>query len=305
MNVTLINDINNLEITCEVGGGIFECNNGFETKLNNIKSGYPYYFFINIFKYENSSFILTMESTNSNPFDYLFLYEYDRFNKMLNHSIYPFETKIENNKLVSYFSFFAYDSKKIVFNIIPKFNVNYVNVEIVNGGGYYSLSSSLKYFNNLISGKSYYFSIKASNAFDNSQTINILLIMNYVDDNQFNLIHIYEYSTNNIFSAYNKYKNDRVPNIKIENNNEKELVFIYSYKIDFYKTNYVIFKIIPNSNIKRMEINYNFSSDNKETTSFTLGISYFFISLPLFVIIILTVFFIRKDDILKSHRKYT
>jgi len=301
LNATSIYDINNLEINAEVGGGNFECSNGFMTNLKNVKSGYPYYFFININQFENSSFILTMENTNSNPFDYLVLYEYENYNKNSKNSTHTFESKIENNELILHFSYFTNSYKRVAFHIIPKSNIDNLNVKINNGGGYYSLSKSINYYRNIISGKSYYFSLNATTNYSyNNPTINILFIMNYVNDNQLNQIKTYEYSSNNILSSYNQYTVDYIPSIKRENNNKKELVSMYSYTIKSHQTNYVVFQITPNNDIDRIDINYDFDSDNKITNPFIFILSCFFIALPLLIIIILAGFFIRKEDILKA-----
>jgi len=304
LNATPIIDINYLEINTELEGGNFECSNGFIKNFYNIKSGYSYYFFINIKQYENSSFILTMENTNSNPFD-LVLCECDIYNRISKNYTESFKTKIENNKLVLHFSYFSKSSKRVAFHIISKCNINNLNVKINNGGGYYSLSNSYNYYRNIISGKSYYFSLNTPlNNYYINQIVNILFVMNYVNDNQISQIQIYEYSSLNTLSSLNQYTIDYIPSIKRENNNIKELISIYSYKVKSYLTQYVVFQIIPNYDIDSININYNFNSDdNKNSSPFAIGISWFFIALPLLIIIILTAFFIHKDDILKSRNQ--
>ena len=128
--------------------------------------------------------------------------------------------------------------------------------------------------------------------------------MNYVNDNQISQIQIYEYSSLNTLSSLNQYTIDYIPSIKRENNNIKELISIYSYKVKSYLTQYVVFQITPNYDIDNININYNFNSDdNKNSSPFAIGISWFFIALPLLIIIILTAFFIHKDDILKSRNQ--
>jgi hypothetical protein len=306
LNLTSTKDINNLEIKADAGGGNFECNNGFMINLTNIKSGYPYYFFIKINQFENSSLILTMENTNTNPFDYLVLYEYDSNNNNPKNTSHTFKTKIENNKLVLHFSYFTNITKKVAFHIVPKSNIDNLNVTIKNGGGYYPLYNFINYYRNLISGKSYYFSLNTIPNYNyDNRIVNILFVMTYVNDNQFNQIKIYEYSSNNILSTYNKYTIDYIPSIKREKNSMKELVSLYTYEIQSYQTNYIVFQIAPNYDIDRIDINYNFNSDseNKNTNTFTLVISCFFISLPLFVVIILAAFFIRKDDLIKPNNR--
>ena len=304
LNATPIIDINYLEINTELEGGNFECSNGFIKNFYNIKSGYSYYFFINIKQYENSSFILTMENTNSNPFD-LVLCECDIYNRISKNYTESFKTKIENNKLVLHYSYFSKISKRVAFHIISKCNINNLNVKINNGGGYYSLSNSYNYYRNIISGKSYYFSLNTPlNNYYSNQIVNILFVMNYVNDNQISQIQIYEYSSLNTLSSLNQYTIDYIPSIKRENNNIKELISIYSYKVKSYLTQYVVFQITPNYDIDNININYNFNSDdNKNSSPFAIGISWFFIALPLLIIIILTAFFIHKDDILKSRNQ--
>jgi len=306
LNLTPIIDINNLEIYAEVGGGRFECNNGFMKNFYNVKSGFPYYFFIDINQFENSSFILTMENTNSNPFDYLVLCECNYYYKITKNTTYNFKTKIENNKLVLHFSYFTNSTKTVAFLIVPKSNIDNLNVKINKGGGYYLLSNSFNYHNytNIMSGKSYYFSINTTSNYYSNQIVNILFVTNYVNDNQINQIKIYESSSVNILSNSNLYKIDYIPSIKREKDKKKELVYMYSYTIQIYNTKFVIFQITPNYDIDNININYNFNSGyNKKTDSFTIGISCFFISLPLIIIIILTAFFIHKDDILKYKDK--
>ena len=177
---------------------------------------------------------------------------------------------------------------------------------IKNGGGYYPLYNFINYYRNLISGKSYYFSLNTIPNYNyDNRIVNILFVMTYVNDNQFNQIKIYEYSSNNILSTYNKYTIDYIPSIKREKNSMKELISLYTYEIQSYQTNYIVFQIAPNYDIDRIDINYNFNSDsdNKNTNTFTLVISCFFISLPLFVVIILAAFFIRKDDLIKPNNR--
>ena len=131
---------------------------------------------------------------------------------------------------------------------MPKEKLNYLNIKMEVGGGYYEIEKgSAKNISNLFSGFSYYVFILSSGG----EKLNIKLIMNTNDTKKpFDALNIYEYSNKNSPLIYLKNTKQDKFNTEIKSN---ETISLLSYKSKDNNTNFIAIKIIPNYNISSIE----------------------------------------------------
>ena len=76
------NDFNDITVKIDVDDIVFDISNGVETNVTNLKSGNQYYFFIPSTIFQNATLLLTMNSTNIDINDYMYVYEYRNRSKL-------------------------------------------------------------------------------------------------------------------------------------------------------------------------------------------------------------------------------
>ena len=241
-------DINYIVVKINVEG-LFSLSNGVNKNITNLKSGIPYYFFLSSFQLQmlfinlNMSYMGTDMSTV--PFTYSYIYEYANryFSKSLKYTSQSLSTTIKNNELKSSFTYLVNNSntKYIVLTFTPKYNLNYIAVNInAEGGGYDLSNGEEKNITNLKSGISYFFFLPI-NQF---QSAFINFNMSYMSSEPFTYLYIYEYSSRSP-SSYIKNSSQSF-STTIKNN---ELTSSFTYLVNYYNTKYIALNFTPNYNL--------------------------------------------------------
>ena len=121
LNFTPLNNIDNLKVFLDIGGGVTDLPvyNGFSYYTSYIKSGFPFYLFMEI--KQNNTANISMNIKASNPFDNVDIYEYTNKNSSI------FEknksTKIKTENIINQLEILYKPSNKstnyIALNITP------------------------------------------------------------------------------------------------------------------------------------------------------------------------------------------
>ena len=241
--------------------GVYHLSNGESKKINNIKSGGTYIFYVPAKEEQNININLTTNYiyNNPNPFtnlsiSQLFLNE-TIFNDKVSTNISISKTTKTNTELISSFSYnvtsdlyeqkpfygIYYITNYVALKIMPS-NIKYLTVKFEVLANYYNLSNGDITLNNLKAETVYGFYLNMSKF----QLANINLEINDINEKPFNCIKIYESADN---YSYDEMEIKSISFSKKENN----LISSFSYALKQTKneTNFIFIRIKPNS-----EINY-------------------------------------------------
>jgi hypothetical protein len=196
LKITPNYDFNDITVKIDVDDIVFDISNGVETNVTNLKSGNQYYFFIPSNIFQNVTLLLTMNSTNIDINDYMYVYEYRNRSKL----DYIIETtyKVSSSSVIS-LSYLVknYYTEYISFNIIPKQNLDCINVKIDVNNNTFNLSNGVaKNITNLKAGNEYYFLLPATQL--QQDTISLTM-----SEKNFNNLYIYEYDFSSVSSSIN------------------------------------------------------------------------------------------------------
>ena len=156
------NDLDYITVKIDVDNITFDLSNGVETNVTNLKSGNPYYFFIPLTIFQKVTLILTMNSTNIDINDYIYVYEHR--NRSILDYILKTTYKVPSSSVIS-LSYLVENNytKYISFNIIPKRNLDCINVKTYVHNNTFNLSNGVaKNITNLKAGNEYYFLIPST-----------------------------------------------------------------------------------------------------------------------------------------------
>ena len=291
INIKPLLDINFIKIKKEIIGGIFELSTEASKNITNIKIGSPYYFSIKADKFQILTFTVVTDNINTDPFETVVFNEYDYRGIQKSEPIKTTQQKISfsssNNQLISTFSYIVskYWSRETVLNIINIGNLNYMNIKLEKENSYYDFFYSWQTIYYLKVGNKYYLDKHTY-----GQGINILylnIIMDYIDNNPFEQIKVYEYEYT--FDNDNKNKSI-IKNLNIKTNrNGGSLRISASYKIiqEYYSG--VVIELSPNYNISYLKIKYEGIYNIYEDPNFFIYILAFLAFIFLIIIIILVV----------------
>ena len=249
-------DLKYMLIKYEISKSDYDLYNGKNKNESNIISNYPYYYSIKSYQYQQVNIYLTTQNKLGNkPFEFIQIFELgnrsyiNSYIKYINKTL-QFVKDNKNNSLISSLSY-TIDSiytSYIIVKIMPKEKLNYLNIKMEVGGGYYEIEKgTAKNISNLFSGFSYYVFILSSIW----EKLNIKLITNTNDTKKpFDALNIYEYSNKNSPLIYLKNTRQDKFNTEIKSN---ETISLLSYKSKDNNTNFIAIKIIPNYNISSIE----------------------------------------------------
>ena len=222
--------------------------------LNKVIKNTPYYYYISSKQYQQVNIKLTMDYKGNIPFEFVEIYELidkDKFNsakKYINKTINLVKDD-SNNILKSTFNYMIESIyiNYIIIKILPKCDLDFLNIKMNNGGGYYELEvNTTKNITNLYSDFSYYFLILCSK----EEKVNFKFIINSNETKQpFNVLNVYEYSNKNNPSIYLVHTSEKFNFKKKENNS----MILMSYKAKNNFTNYIGLEMIPNYDINYIE----------------------------------------------------
>ena len=247
--VELNSSLEYLEAKVDIGGGYYEINK--DININKLIAGTVYFFLIKI------SFLQKMEMSfindiNNNPFTYVMIYE--KKNKENNEFLkYYNQTLINKRESINAIEYFTYiidniETNYILVEIKPNINLEAIIIKNKITNSDYSLyNGESKIINKITKNVPYYFSIIANQY----QQININLKLNYLLDNPFEFIEIYEFPNRFEYKSHNKYTN-KATNFIRENNNI--LTTSISYMVDSFYTKFIIIKIKPKFDFENLNI---------------------------------------------------
>ena len=122
-----------------------ECffNKWWRKKINNAFPGGTYIFYIKTYEQQKVNITLSIDYINYNPFNSVFIYQYQYKNETLHYtasrSLTSISNKKSNNQLISFYSYLVSSDKAYVFSqtnylvlrIVPN-NISYFFVKIDN-----------------------------------------------------------------------------------------------------------------------------------------------------------------------------
>ena len=242
--------------------GVYDLSNGESKKINNLKSGGIYIFYVPAKEEQKVNINLTTNYINNNPFKKLEISEYllreNNFNdKSTKIQSISKTTKTSNNELISSFTYTVLPDKYspyyhnynvanyIALKIIP-FNITYLIVQFDVLVNFLNLNKKEITLTNLKAETTYSFYMN----FDKSQRTNLSLEINNMNENPFKYLNIYEYEDNSY--AYEEKENKTISFSKKENN----LISSFSYivKSKYRKINCIYINIKPLFDIQSFKI---------------------------------------------------
>ena len=272
--IELIPSINlqKVHISYEVKNIFNLLNNSQSININKLSENRPYYYFINSKQYQQVNINLTLNDSQTVPFEFIEIYEfsenyhYNTYNKFTNKSLQFVKNNGEKNLSNSfYYMIDSFYTNFILIKIKPKFDYENLNIEINVGGGYYNIDKgSIKNIANLIPNYSYYFFVLSSKG----DKLNIKLIINSSknNNNPLNTINVGEYSSKNSPSFYLQSTEEKI-NTKIKDN---KLIIFMSYLAINNSTNFIALELIPNYNLNSIECLIELEIEDKDPSSFSI-----------------------------------
>ena len=294
-------DIDYINVRIDIENAFYNLVSGKSQIIKNIISENSYILFIDAYTFQSAYFNLAFNctnNTNNNIFEILNIYE------CLDKSEFPESYTpisqydiIEKNNL-SVLSF-LHVVKKSSINFLAlkfksKYNLEFINAKIDIVGEFFHLQIGDydNIFYNLKKGKVYYF------CFGNYHYEDIIfkLYFNNEQEKILNNIEICEYN-DKMTDLSNKCISKNIQFIKVEGNTTN-IIGLISFTTT--KTNaYIRFKVIPDFDIKILNIK---SIGEKKAESYHIYISCILISLPIIIVIILTIY-IKKIKITSTSKK--
>ena len=249
-------------VKLDVIDGVYYLSNRESKKINNIKSGGIYIFYVPANEGQQVNINLTTNYISNSPFNKLEISEYllseNSFNdKVTKNQSIPKATKTSNNELISSFSYIVsldtYSSllhnyklaNFIALKVIP-FKISYLVVQFDVLVYNYKLSNGDFTLSNLKANTTYNFSMNI----DKYQKATFDVEIYGINEKPFNYINIYEYKDKNY--AYIEKENQTI----LFSSNEGHLITSFSYilKSIYQKTNWISINIKPLFDIKSITI---------------------------------------------------
>ena len=278
----------------EVIDGVYDLSNRQTKTINNIKSGGIYIFYVPAKEEQKVNITLTTNYINSNPFNKLEISEYllreNNFNaKTTKNQSISSTTITSNNKLISSFSYTVLPDRFVSY--YHNYNVaNYIALKVVPSNITYLTVqfNVLVSFHNLNNGDITLTNLKADSTYsfymniDKSQSSNLILEINNMNEKPFNYINIYEYADDSY--AYEEKENQTILFSSKDNN----LIYSFSYlpKCKIRQIKYIYINIKPLFDIKSLKIKKDIIGGSVElSTKDTNSIIYLKIGGPYFFLI--------------------
>ena len=246
----------------DVIDGVYDLSNRESKKINNIKSGGIYIFYVPVKEEQKVNINLTTNYINNNPFNKLEISEYllreNNFNdKITKSQSISKTTKTSNNELISSFTYTVLPDKYsslyhnynvanyIALKIIPS-NITYLIVQFDVLVSSQNLNNREITLTNLKADETYIFYININKC----QRANLSMEINSMNEKPFNYVNIYEYADNSY--AYEEKENQTISFSRKENN----LITSFSYilKSKYKQTNCIYINIKPLLDIKSLKI---------------------------------------------------
>ena len=203
-------------VRIDVIDGVYDLSNRESKKINNIKYGGIYIFYVPVKELQKININLTTNYINNNPFNKLEISEYllrqNNFDdKVTTNQSISKKTKTSNNELISSFTYTALPDKYSSYNnynianyialkIVP-FNISYLIVQFDVLVSSHNLNVGEITLTNLKAETTYSFYMNIDKLHEN----NLSLEINNMNEEPFNFVYIYEYPDKNY--AYEEKEN--------------------------------------------------------------------------------------------------
>jgi hypothetical protein len=270
--------------------------NGESNKINKVLKNIPYYYFINSKQYQQVKINFSINNLQPKPFEFLEIYEYadiyryNEYNRYTNKSI-KFINNDNNQILTNSFTYMidSFYTKFILIKIKPILEIDFLEIKVNVGGGYYVIDKGLmKNLTNLFAKYSYYFFVISSK----EEKLNIEFIVNTNEIKKpFNSLNILEYSNKNTPSIYSKNLNKEYKS-EIKDN---DIIITLSYSAKNQITNFIALEVIPDYNLNSIQCLVETEVEVNNPSSFSL-VKILIVILIIIIIftLIVSVIYIKK-----------
>ena len=270
--------------------------NGESNKINKVLKNIPYYYFINSKQYQQVKINFSINNLQPKPFEFLEIYEYsdiyryNEYKRYTNKSI-KFINNDNNQFLTNSFTYMidSFYTKFILIKIKPILEIDFLEIKVNVGGGYYAIDKGLmKNLTNLFAKYSYYFFVISSK----EEKLNIKFIVNTNEIKKpFNSLNILEYSNKNTPSIYSKNLNKEYKS-EIKDN---DIIITLSYSAKNQITNFIALEVIPDYNLNSIQCLVETEVEVNNPSSFTL-VKILIVILIIIIIftLIVSVIYIKK-----------
>ena len=292
INIKPLFDIKSLKIKKDIIGRTFKLSNKVSKSITNLIKGGPYYFLIKTEKFQKITFNVVMNNTNTIPFEIVVFNEYDYQGFKGGSPQKTSEKKISfsstNNQLISTFSYIVskYWTDETVLKMIPNSNINHMNIKIELENTYYDFHFKKETIYNLTVGNKYYFH---KHTYGQAMSkLYLDLVMDYIDNNPFESIKVYEYEWT---FEYDNKNDSKINYVDIQTKIKDGLLYISStYKIIEKHSSGVVFELTPNYNISYLKVTYEGNHDiMDDIDTIDTSLIYIIIAIVLAIIIIIIV----------------
>ena len=245
LKITPDYDINNLTITIDVEGGLYDLTNNIPLKVTNLKSGKIYNFFIESGMYHSALINLEMNYMSNQPFSCVYIYEYSTKSASNGNITQSITTLPKNNELISNFTYSIKNdnTKYMALEIELAYDIDYLVVTIDDQKCLYQLyNGNFQNITNVKSIFTYYFIISSS-LYD---SVSFSLTISNNNTKPLSLVELYEYSNSKPISSNVLLSTNKSITTSTKNN---ELISKFIYSVNNEKTKYIGLKITSNNDL--------------------------------------------------------
>jgi len=234
-----------------------------------------------------------MDKINTLPFEIVVLtqYHYNYFKGRIPEKTSKKKISFSSSKNQLFLTFSnlvsQYYSNETALTIISNSNINYLNIKIEIENTYYYCNSEEKTIYNLKVGNKYYFDKKVIGLCQ----MYLDLKMDYIDNDPFNSIKIYEYKE---LFEYDKKSRSIINYADIKTKKRDGLLNIYStYEKTEEFTSGVVFELTPNYNISYLKVTY-YGNNMKFSVDTSMLYVYIIFVVVIILIIIVVIYIIIR-----------
>ena len=242
-----------LKIEINTHKRIYDLTNNIPIKINDIRPGNLFYFFINATIYNNLFIKFIFNSQNKEAIKYITVNEYKKRNDLLpiKSTNQTFDIINKGNESVIKLNYIPKNSysKYVAFLIEANSYFDYLTTQVDIEGQYYEFIEDIT-ITKLKAGNIYYFMNKISPV--QKIEMNIFIMDNdSININPFNFANIYEKEKIE-YNSFNKYYNQSLASKNING----KLIEYFSYNIDLFSTNFILIELAPNMNLEKVQIKF-------------------------------------------------
>jgi hypothetical protein len=176
-------NIDNIWAKITLGGGLYDIDKSNPENISNITAGNNYYFYLQVKEKQLVKIDLKMNYMKNIPFDYINISEYinkEIINKNTTQDIKLKYKNINDEYIISFqYSIFFYNTNYISFDILPKYDIDYITINAEIEGGAINCTNGVNCKLNILPEYPYYLFIKAKEKQKLNITISMENMMNF------------------------------------------------------------------------------------------------------------------------------